>query len=990
MFTPSSEWLFLGWEVLDRETGEVVTDSIKFDNPSQLEVRGTVLSPRENLIIHPKCLLLPAVLSVSPGSELPQLANTPIEITFNQQMEEYSLAQEDSIFNYQTISIKYGDKDLAEDYFEKPSFDSQKKVLTLMPKGRLLKQFIESKKVSSLRLSVSLSDKLYVKNSETKIYLVSGNNSFTITYKAEIDETAPVKEYFYISRHKDITNTDTANHYDASSELSESSSKEKVLKNRTTGIIYIYGKYSDTGSGIKSVKVNERRIADKNASPSQDSEIVTKYTENTPGALFIQEGDFINFYIEYHLLSKAGQVLIKTSVADQCENSCSSEDFYLIHTNKENFSVNLSNCGRFVIGYEAFGSDYSMPKVLRICTGPVFDGVSEAKETIYKYVTIPGSDLTMTCSYKDKNGRQRTEEFTYPDAEWKELHYPGDDWNNGDIEKIVTLDVDSLHGLSVKVTISDDIGNQKVIDFTFPDVPPIQVTGKTDVSAQVEYIAPAAESIVRSWIENGEEKSINIGKSSSKFTETISSGTNYKLRTVIGNDDMLIIGPYGSEFSVASLTGSSEIPAVELAAQKYRLNKSSSFSSDHIINITVCLKDNTWTNNKYDSVIMVVPGLQVSKTETRLHEISYGSTEYTLQADAETLTKSAKEINLYGIKNGSVSQSSSFTIEKITSPDYDVEAPRLYRQRVGIDSYKYFVTDLLSEPQSLALLTANGNKIMLADRAKGYDFSEILTFPVWYINEEAIDDYLYYEVTDTKGNSVIRKSERSTNTKEDFSALVYDSSSGKWKFSSGGGSTHYASIFKLQSTDPEWSLKFNHNINYFSSNTAFAFDDNSFIKLVSHSGYLGKGQQAYCDENPYEGMDMTPENGYFGSPSCNYLGAIQYFYATSSSISSLPENRYFDERDNGTIFVASDCPTLLYTAGTKKSLAECSSWSVKDWDNWHFATGEKVFDFSPTDRYQKKYTVPVEQVRDAGCKCYVVVAHYADGSSQLSQIMEIK
>ena len=65
-FRPATGWEFVEWEVLNRQSGEPVTDAIEFKDKTALETKGTVLQPLEGLEIHPKCRLLPAILQVTP------------------------------------------------------------------------------------------------------------------------------------------------------------------------------------------------------------------------------------------------------------------------------------------------------------------------------------------------------------------------------------------------------------------------------------------------------------------------------------------------------------------------------------------------------------------------------------------------------------------------------------------------------------------------------------------------------------------------------------------------------------------------------------------------------------------------------------------------------------------------------------------------------------------------------------------------------------
>ena len=84
LFTPAEGCTFIRWEVRDRSSGELVPDAIKFDNPKDPETKALIVRPRENLMICPKCTLVPAVIQITPAFESGGCdQDKAIEITFN-------------------------------------------------------------------------------------------------------------------------------------------------------------------------------------------------------------------------------------------------------------------------------------------------------------------------------------------------------------------------------------------------------------------------------------------------------------------------------------------------------------------------------------------------------------------------------------------------------------------------------------------------------------------------------------------------------------------------------------------------------------------------------------------------------------------------------------------------------------------------------------------------------------------------------------------
>ena len=47
-FTPQPNWKFLNWEVIDKTTGEVVTDAVAFADATKTETKAILLKPNAN------------------------------------------------------------------------------------------------------------------------------------------------------------------------------------------------------------------------------------------------------------------------------------------------------------------------------------------------------------------------------------------------------------------------------------------------------------------------------------------------------------------------------------------------------------------------------------------------------------------------------------------------------------------------------------------------------------------------------------------------------------------------------------------------------------------------------------------------------------------------------------------------------------------------------------------------------------------------------
>ena len=85
------------------------------------------------------------------------------------------------------------------------------------------------------------------------------------------------------------------------------------------------------------------------------------------------------------------------------------------------------------------------------------------------------------------------------------------------------------------------------------------------------------------------------------------------------------------------------------------------------------------------------------------------------------------------------------------------------------------------------------------------------------------------------------------------------------------------------------------------------------------------------------------------------------------------------------VFVISDAPTFVHTIVTKYPLSECQNWTVEQWEHNHKHFGDKYMEFTANPT-AKKYTIPVDSIDTEDC--YVVIAHFADGSYDISEVMQ--
>ena len=113
-----------------------------------------------------------------------------------------------------------------------------------------------------------------------------------------------------------------------------------------------------------------------------------------------------------------------------------------------------------------------------------------------------------------------------------------------------------------------------------------------------------------------------------------------------------------------------------------------------------------------------------------------------------------------------------------------------------------------------------------------------------------------------------------------------------------------------------------------------------------------------------------------------------YFYTGSKQNSGNYDYFTPNGREKYSLRVVSDAPAFVHTIVTKYPLDECQNWTVADWEHNHKHIGDKYMNFNPdtnSEPIPQKYNIPVNQM-DQG-DCFVVIAHFADGTSCMSDVM---
>lgn len=594
MYTPATGWNFICWEVLDRTTLEVITDSIEFKTPEKLETKASVKNLRENCMIHPKAEQQPVIIAVSPGDSVISFANTPIVITFNKQMEAPDTLSFNSKFVYgsQNISILYGQTDISS-CFEAPVFNSDKTELTIRPKYEELVAFISARTSRYLEITVSFGDAIEVDFSDN-LMTVNDKAFIAAKYKPDTEEEPPVKQELFLTNKKislnEIANVseddkfsqDDFTCFGGPDKLQDEEIARKTIQSRTNGTFTVYGKYTDSGSGVKTVRVKSYRL-DRNEDLNRyvianENEEVFEFTKDSPNAVFYTEGNTTSFCVYVSVMTEKLEThsyynhnfrFIEVSVLDACGNTTQeTEDFYAclktgiepeLYFNVSNvdyfngdYWVNLDDeqlegfgCNCFYLnepeGYDDYwvlDTDYynNNLKNLKIFSSYIAKPDEYNNWDLYEYnhfAEIPGLRgiyppelYTIECEYIGRDNTIHREFFSEFDDDAK-------CWN-------LDLDVDSVDGLPFKIIITDDLGNTLEKEFSYPGEWPIRnITDNGDGTSTIFFQKDITEFIM--FFEDPQ----------SGYTNVITPGSNNPYRDKITIEN-------GIDYTLVPLNGQYE------------------------------------------------------------------------------------------------------------------------------------------------------------------------------------------------------------------------------------------------------------------------------------------------------------------------------------------------------------------------------------------------------------------------------------------------
>ena len=1002
---------FIGFEaVSSNDNSKSRNDFVEFkfnkseSNPDDGIYKYTIklLHEAGDILIRPVCKIYPRIIQSLPSSETIAYANAQIIVTLNSQIDEKLLR-----YAKDYIMISNNGEDLTS-LFEKPCLNSVKSVVTISPKGKSVYDYISE---TYLDIEVSFGEKI-VKQDE--------NSIFTVRYKKETETVKPSKYEFFAatqdsfldsngvltipSEGNRFTNEDIAQ----KGSFTDEEYKERIRRNRTNGILYIYGRYYDADSGIYAVQITRQRTNDKNGNTvsqvSVPDPLYTKYSNNTK---FYENKGYTNFYIKYQIPDDEqqedlgdGAILINVIILDGAGNKSEPQSFTAIKDNYVDLSkVNFRNyqADYYAINSRSWQStDYSS----------VEDFLNKEIIPLTKWISLTSfknsKDYEPLPTYRDICLKECPKDNVYIEYQSKNGSTRQKmEWNDQSNIFETNIDVDSLNGLTLKLCVTDDLGHTNTRDFIFPgnlEVYPSYYIGKGDgTDAYYGYRIKPASSYV-----------LSIRKDSDKYIASREDGSN-----CFNNERLYFANINNFVGDFTKVTGT--LPTTQE-------NKSfASFSGMHFDGnkCYIHFKDDVWS--KYSHVICkgefsywigtysnallnnspdgmhfdtgwckketvinngdgketilycnhnildyyLVMKLTLCGIDSNGKVIAKTQTQYTINEKKET------QHTTYGVSNDNKSP----VINKITVLKPAERVEKLGTDAAYLDSW----------------LVVNASDFYV-DSSNNIYYSDIKSFDV-YTNDIKTGSFNVSELKKLSSNEYAAPLYgRYANKNTSYKIIAYDNNGNASTASTGtvnsASENNCYNISKVDYKNGKCDISINKklpneywSLEYFG---LYAYKlDNEKWNLV----------QSFTDPKNIS-LAVDPQSIYKFVPDVHvYMNMNRWAFNTPYILNTNEQSSGDYDLvmpnlgSNSSIAISSDQPVFVQTIVTTQSLSTCKNWTVQQWEqNFPRHLGDKLIEFSPEDHSFKRYNIPVDQIKTG--ECYVVIIHYSNGTVQKTDVMQ--
>ncbi|MBO4639714.1 MAG: hypothetical protein J5710_08170 [Treponema sp.] len=970
-----NDYYFVSLEAVSTDETQTREDFVEFtldEKASDLEkgiyiVKVKLLKAASDILIRPVCLELPGVTDFSPSAKSTQFANIPIVITFNIPVEAINTTYENTLFNYPNISLVYtdslGNEKPMTEFFDAPKFNNDKTVLTIKPKASELKQFIIEENIDYVDLRISFSEVITVQVGDYLLPLKKDSN-FTVRYSANIELTEPECKAFFVTK-EPIKLSDVSTVSDEQKLILDKKEKllddDELVRNIIPATIYIYGKYYDKDSGVKSIEIDEKHIYSATSGSSKNAtEIKTTYTTESKNIeCESDENGYTSFILQYSLqeLLKEepgdGEFSLGITVKDACGNSAEQKVLYVINLDNYQFNwyqiweqknssyqyVEKQNGNAFSVyntpfskanensGSYDFSKYNSDIKRIRIKDEnkehPVLIELSFIRT--HKYSC---KDIVFYCEY-DKNGEIIKKTFS--------------DYDETVMERYYDLPIDKVNNVSFSIVAEYQgavIGRKK---YSFPSE--VQLSSINTNSVNIY-----SDSTVSGYfkIQKSSDGSYSFSDTNS---DSVSLASGYSYYVGYKSKDSLygeVIGPFvQNQTAVSNISAPvSELPVI-------------SKSKKGFLDATLKFPADLWSN--YDEILIDCYKGNDKKETKRINsndtQINNNKVYCTLSLDESMYFYdkgkiSSAKIKLTGLKNKVRSSTGDDLTIQLTAAqllEFDDIKPNILECTEGMTSdgkVVYSFYDNGSGPES-GEIYINGvfYDYMQEDSTKQNTFKIEIPFKSFNYSKNTIS----YNLKDKKGNV--------TNGNLTINPAAYSWGFGSFTCSDSTLSVNSNSIngslqvFKYDFTYKKWELI--KTIANPTSSTTVSVDSGNFYR-------------AFGRFNPTSIYDSVLYAATIDS------GNSEYNYVSLNGMSTT------------SIVISSKANVLVRIFETKQSFDECKKWSAAEWNILSDKCRDsKMVSFSSTSS-PKMYTFDDVYISEGNCYCAVV--YFANGYAVPSQV----
>ncbi len=970
-----------------------------------------ILKYADDIMIQPVCLPLPYVNTVEPSVDSGYAAaNTPITIDFNMNIENSNVLKK--------LKLSAGDNPDISACFAAPRLSQDKKSVIIDPNPKELKNYITKEiKAAFVEFEVNLEDEVLITVEGVELPLAElSEKVFTVRYKPETESIAPKNYGFFVTTEKfDVTEAAafTGQKLSLESLDPDSFDDETILQNRSNGSLYIYGKYFDEDSGVKTITLTERRINAKNGEEVNEEAISSElYTARNTTFVKDSIGN-TEFCIKYDIQSEDGAILLTLSAEDACGNTSESENKEVVvikdsgmdlsELELENTLSNLTtvyfyekrteineDTGNETLYIEFDNDDYVNPGF-------------KNRKVVYKNLIIPTDQLSFVVEYKDASENtvsvplvlDKEENLAYwmHPITYEEYEFPVTDYK---WKASLNLTEDMLAERQIKLIVTDDAGNVTEKMFSFPSQPKVSRWEYRD-AANYFYFANRGSNdklyLTSCKNENGDTYSYTAAENVLPVQGRATSGYTYTANCLRGG----LYGKATDPFTESDFSNLEVLDDVTVTGISYNLSEEELGYTD----VTISIAEDSW--DSYEDIYYLCSGFSDVKDAVHFEK---GTTSSTFTTATSYLfsanTYDFYYVTIFGVKGNSMTAGLKIS-PKVSDLSFDNIPPELYSYSPSYNSNSYITVaqKLNNDLKFSSVIACCAN-----DSMSGLDYMTVKISDdkeiKYYADKYYYDGYFiipYYDLK-TSGSYQITVYDKAGNcNSQELSIKFMETPVTSYN------DRNYIYGFKTKPLPEErtrwnyvfyewkngdWEEVFNYYNDYASASTNY----NSLFSSVPVQKYCNwvESNTLYKVIVKFEDKDLKnyaatyPEYFFSGIVSDDDTpGATSGNRKCTANVSGGTYD-YIIPKSRSSVLVSSDSLVFVQTLVTTLPYAECKNWSIEEWQYHRKSIGESVLDFRTNTTYQK-YTIPVDDDIEEG-ECYVVIAHFANGDKDISDVYQ--